>query len=182
AASALAQSPPPFPLRQVVHTGHASGIEDEFVEFGTPVINASGLVAFEGSFRPGPLLNEGLFTDTANGPGVPSLVARNGQPAPGTATNFGSHYLFPYLNDAGHVGFDTLLVGDADRRSALYAGPAGPVGSLSLLAREGDPTPDAPAGSLWWQHFEESPFPRYAQGTNDPGLRLNQAGQVAFGG
>lgn len=177
-AAVLADAPA-FPVHQVAHEGHDTGLGSSFTGFGMPVINDAGLVGFTARFGGGFLGSFGLFTDTANGEGLPTLAARNGQAAPGTATNFGTSFGFPYLNDAGQLATSVFLVADGVERSAIYAGGAQ---SLSLLAREGHAAPVGATGSTWYPLLNEAPFPRYDQANNDPGLRLNHAGQTAFGG
>jgi hypothetical protein len=102
-----------------------------------------------------------------------TTVALSGQQAPGTPTGvnyvsfFGNGFSGFSLNDAGHVAFQSWLDGPGvteANRSALFAGPPG---SLMLVARPGDPAPGFPTGV----NFQDL-----------GNLRVNDAGQVAFGG
>lgn len=117
-----------------------------FVGFGPPVLNGAGRTAFTATLT-------GAGVDSTNDAGVWSkevgilnLVARKGDPAPGTAAgvNFSS-FTDPALNGAGHVALLAGLTGfrvDATNDVGLWA--QDPTGALRLVAREGDPLEVAP--------------------------------------
>jgi flagellar hook capping protein FlgD len=82
-------------------------------------------------------------------------VARQGNPAPGGNGTFGpyANYGEPCLNDHSQVAFSALLTGTSGGgadNDVLVRGEAN--GSVTLMAREGQPIPDGP-GSFGALHF-----------------------------
>jgi len=119
----------------------------QFLIFLTaPVLNNAGLTAFSGALT-GPgvstLNNTGIWSE---GTGSLAILARAGDPAPGTpaGVNFDVLLNAPLaINDAGHTAFRGTLVGpgvDGSNNIAVWSQGSG---SLALVARAGDPAPGA---------------------------------------
>ncbi|MDQ3438754.1 MAG: PEP-CTERM sorting domain-containing protein [Planctomycetota bacterium] len=118
-----------------------------FQNFARPVVNGNGMLATLGTLSGGGVTtsnDRGIWTST--GAALTKFV-RAGEIAPGTGGASYDDFFVPGINDAGNIGFATILQGSGvttanDR--ALYIGnsPA----SLTLLAREGDALPDAGPG------------------------------------
>jgi hypothetical protein len=109
--------------------------------FGDPLIDATGRVAFTGSIRkPDGGLSSGIWSER---PGPLTAIAREGDPAPGTASNFTSlAFATPRLKltGAGHASFHksgTGFEGFFTDRS----------GVLSAVVLEGQTSP-APEGGI----------------------------------
>ena len=148
----------------------------EFNSFGSPALNAAGDVAFAAFLRTGetgPTVtgsnNQAIFGPTPSGGGGLGIVAREDDPAPDAGGAEFSLLSDVSLNTAGDVAFRAVLrTGDtgptvsSNKRDAIF-GPT-PSGGLGLLARQGDPAPDA--GGAEFDFF------------NTPAL--NAAGDVAF--
>lgn len=144
--------------------GHAVG-----VSFGgfdnAPVIRSIGQVGGIVALSGGDITlanNESIWVGPVGGF---TQVARESEPAPGTAASFGS-LLRPTVNAAGELAFAGLVSGpgvSANSDTAIWLGPAG---GLQLLAREGDAAPGTGA----------------AFGNLLPQVRLNDAGTAAFKG
>ena len=143
------------------------GLADDVVfnDFNFPIpLNSLGQTAFLSSFLDlgGNLDNRrGIFS---GGSGSLSLIAREGDEAPGDAdgamfTNFG----FPVFNDSGHTAFVGFLFGpEVDfNTGAIYSDASG---SLVEIARENTPVPGA--GSVVFDSFSRPV--------------LNTSGQIAF--
>ena len=153
---------------QAPGTGKGVKFLDSFFWSRSPRFNNAGQIAFTATLT-GP---DVVFTNDAGvwagSTGAVALVAREGDPAPGTAPGvvFGNGITTePVLNGAGEVVFTTTLTGpgvDASNNSGLWAGGAG---SLGLVVRAGDVAPGAGANFLGFQ---------------DP--VLNDLGQTAFKG
>lgn len=125
-------------------------------------INEAGEVPFIGI-----LTNPDVTLANRNGvwsgaPGQVSLVARTGDPAPGTLLNFGG-FRNPFIGDDGQVAFE----GSVSTGQGIWLGPPD---SLSLLALTGTPAPGT-AGATFRAGSSSIGF---------PGLRMNDVGQVAF--
>ncbi|MEZ6191242.1 MAG: hypothetical protein R3C45_08120, partial [Phycisphaerales bacterium] len=143
------------------------------VNFGfvyAPVINDLGQTAFIGALTGTGIditNNEGIFSEAG---GTLGLVARAGNPAPGTGADVNFNGFFnPVLNNAGQTAFMCSLTGagvQLTNNSGIFS-EAG--GTLGLVAREGDPAPGAGAGVV---------FNSFSSGTNLPAF--NDAGQTAF--
>lgn len=133
-----------------------------------PVINGGGKIAFTTTLSGTGVTasnNAGVWSGTA---GSLQLVARSGSAAPATpaGVNFGTFFENPVINGAGQVGIYGSLSGTgvtATNDTGLWIGT---VGSVQLIAREGDAAPETPAGVN-------------LSSLRGPGI--NDAGQVAFG-
>lgn len=106
-----------------------------------PRLNDSGQMIYLIQLR-------GLGVTTANDSALyagsfasPQIVAREGDPAPGTTSNYGSFHSLA-LNDAGQVFYQVGLTFSGGHH-ALYGGSAN---APQLVARIGSPAPGAPAG------------------------------------
>jgi len=158
---ALTGDPAPGTDPNVVYSG-----------FSPPVLNGAGQTAFIGSLT-GPgvdLTNDrGIWSE---GGGSLSLIAREGDSAPGTDPNVVySGFSPPVLNGAGQTAFIGSLTGTG----VVFANETGiwseGSGSLSLIARDGDAAPGAGPGVA----FD-------GLGGNRGDLSFNEAGQTAFTG
>lgn len=154
-----------------------------------PAINAQGRVAFRGDVRVGfGLAGSGILTDAG---GSMSLVARDQSPAPGTSINYMSFFP-PMLNDAGKV----LFVGRLESGPFVtdYGIWSDALGSLTLIAREGDPAPgtgvafgdlDPQAYSLAFNNHGHVAFEAGLQGAgvtsaNDSGIFTDSPGSLTL--
>ena len=118
-----------------------------------PSLNAAGEVAFR-ALLTGGANNAGIFTSSG-------LVARTGDPAPGTDGASFVFFVDPSLNAAGEVAFLASIAGgdtDADNNAGIFT-------SSGLVARLGDPAPGT--GGASFVEFAELPS-------------LNAGGEVAF--
>jgi hypothetical protein len=120
--------------------------------FSKPVLNDAGDLAFRGVLRVGP---GGVTSDDDDviwlydRDGQASVVAREGDPAPGAPDGAVFSTLGTVaLNAAGQVAFNARLAigpgGVVAGEDRGVWGP-GPDGSLGMLLREGDPVPGRPA-------------------------------------
>jgi hypothetical protein len=137
--------------------------------------NNAGQTAFFG-FVTGegvdPSNDQGIWSE---GSGSLALVARSGNPAPGTPS--GVHireFFYPVtINNAGQTLFSGWLTGDgvdATNDEGLWLDTSG---TVTLVARSGDPAPGTPDGVRF------APFSNLTANAIRP---LNDAGQVAFRG
>jgi len=116
----------------------APGTSVSFAGLGSPVINRVGQTAFQASLTgPGVNINnsEGIWFEDG---GSLSLVAREGDGAPGTSASFRS-ISDPILNGAGQVAFSSFLTGSgvsSNNDRGIWAQDLS--GMLTLIAREGD--------------------------------------------
>jgi hypothetical protein len=159
---------------------------------GLPVINAQGSVAFSASLAGQGITsanNEAIYVGT---PGSLQLLARKGDPAPGTeaGTVFSDLTLGNGLliTKTGEVAFKARLSGPAvtaaknTNNTGFWVGntPA----NLRLIAREGDPAPDAP-GAVFSEGSGSGlpPTPPYTDGgfTMKAQLSGNLGGLGNFG-
>ena len=146
-------------------TGAGAGVS--FSGFSSLELNDQGEVAFVATLR-------GTGVDDTNDLGIfsnvgstLSLVAREGDAAPGA----GDGVLFGFLsghelNDQGEIAFRTRLTGtgiDDTNSTAIFSDVGG---TLSLVAREGDAAPGAGDGVSFASLPSE--------------LSLNDQGQIAF--
>jgi hypothetical protein len=151
----------------------AGVIFSNLVDF-TPALSAGGQTGFRGFLRVGVggvTSNDDTGIWSQSG-GALSLVAREGTQAPGApaGVNFADiGFDFRAINAAGQVAFRAALqIGGGVtglNDSGYWSQGSGP---LALVAREGDPAPGAPAGSVFG-HLSNS-------------LILNAAGHTAFVG
>ena len=122
-----------------------------FNSFGTiPLINAAGNVAFGAQLRgPGVVIGENLNGIWAGPPESVRLLAREGDPAPGTPEGVRYFVLQTALrdwNERGEVSFSGQVTGPGvsfANDSALWAGRPG---NIQLVARDGSPTPGTGGG------------------------------------
>ena len=114
-----------------------------------PALNDAGQMAFFGGLvGPGVNItnNEGIWSDVG---GSLALVARTGDPAPGTAVgvNFSRIDGRVVLNSAGQTAFWGRVVGPGvtgGNDGGIWSEGGG--GGLALVAREGEPAPGMPVG------------------------------------
>jgi hypothetical protein len=142
--------------------GTAAG--SKFLRLGAPVINDAMDVAFQASLQTGAGdvtegNDSGVWGPTDGGSGL-SLIVREGDPAPGTDSNFDG-FNDPVLGGSGaiaFVGFLSLVSGDVPADESNNQGLWGPTsdGSLHLIAREGDRAPGAPEGVVFAE-FDSPP-------------------------
>ena len=155
--------------------GTASGVD--FSDFAAPVLNGAGQTAFRG-FLTGTSVNNSNFTgiwSEGEGSGL-SLVARTGNPAPGTASGVVFNGLNdPVLNNAGRTAFRGRLTGTGVVFSNFFGiWSEGGGSGLSLVARTGNQAPGTASGVN---------FSEFARLPISAGLPvLNGAGEVAFVG
>jgi hypothetical protein len=119
-----------------------------------------------------------------NGSGAMTLIAREGQQAPGlpTGAKFGHVFLGdPLVNGAGKVLFRSNLTTGSGGVTAGndYSIWSNAYGSLSLVAREGDPAPGATDGAVF-QDFDDYAFNSLGQiaiwATVSGGVSGNESG------
>lgn len=139
----------------------------------SPVINNTGHTAFRGGLS-GTGVDDtnslGVFSVAADDPSSLRVVARSGDPAPGTASGVVFHrFNDPLLNDAGQAAFFASLRGDGvdiSNSTGIFSEAAGLTGSPGLVARVGDPAPGTPPGTNF--------------ASISSSFLLNNAGQIAF--
>ena len=122
--------------------GTPSGVTFDWVGWDTPILNAAGQTAFSGTLT-GPGVDATNYSGIWYGnAGALSLVARDGEPAPGFPAGVHLGDMFdPVLNGAGQMAFPARLQGDGidnSNNSAIWSVDSG---SMSLVAREGDVAP-----------------------------------------
>ena len=114
---------------------------------GTPVINASGSVAF--TCGTSGTMSGGVFSDA----GGLHVVARSGGAAPGAGgrafADFGSPPV--YLSDGGSVAFSHGLTGSPAGSTGIWAEGTG---GLNIVALNGMPSPSAPLGTYTMTGFQ----------------------------
>ena len=117
----------------------APGTTTTFNSFQTPRLNANGQTAFVGFLNSSRANSQAIFSGSGGNLG---LVARTGNPAPGTTATFGSFGLGnPSLNANGQTAFRALLTGSgvtSENNEGIFAETAS---GLRLVARTGDPVP-----------------------------------------
>ena len=135
-------------LRKVAMTGDDALGTEVGAKFGNvnwPVLNAGGQVAFSAT-----LTNTDLFNDQgvwSEGSGPLGLVARRGDPAPGTAAGVTFDYFGDVaLNDSGQSAFFSHLRGPGVFAFNDYGVWSQGTGSLEKVVRSGDPAPGTPSG------------------------------------
>ncbi len=134
------------------------------------VLNAAGQIAFGQPLSSSTLSSNRAIWTTDAVSGTLELVASIGDPAPGTAPGVNyRHFRFPVFNEAGQIAFNGRLTGagvDNTNEDGIWITDA-VLGTLELVAREGEPAPGTEPGV----YFGSLYFPM-----------LNGAGQIAFGG
>lgn len=147
-----------------------SAVSGRFSDLQQPVLNGVGQVQFAGRVGfPVPVQNAGERGIWSNAPGVLSLLAFQGNNAPGTPSGTSyDEFLSHSLNEAGRVALAATLAG--------AGGPFGDAGiwaehgvALDPVVRAGDQAPGLPAGVNFGANIGQ--FPAYAQ---------NSAGLIAF--
>src|SRR4051812_15403341 len=118
--------------------------------FSFPGLNDTGGVVFVSSLA-GSGVNLGNDTALFGGPAAsPIVVAREGDPAPGTPSGVMYRTLgSPVLNNTGQVAFVCSIRGPGVTVANFEASYAGPLAYPVLLARGGDPAPGTPAGTTY---------------------------------
>ncbi|WP_119165837.1 DUF7453 family protein [Algihabitans albus] len=149
-------------LGLVARKGEAApGTTETFNSFQTPRLNANGETAFVGFLSGSFAKGQGIFSGSGGSLG---LVARTGDPVPGTTLTFRSLGLGdPSLNANGETAFRASLEGAGVTRANERAIFAETGGGLRMVARENDPAPDTAATFL---------------SLSDPSLNAN--GETAF--
>ena len=132
-------------------------------------LNDQGEIAFGGLLSGTGVTFENSTAIFRESDGMLSLVAREGDAAPGTGDGviFGGVLSGPELNDQGDIVFGANLTGAGVRTindGAIFSDVGG---ALSLVAREGDAAPGAGEGVLFSSLF---------------GPQLNDQGEIAFEG
>lgn len=134
---------------------HAPGTPADvsFSLLGQPVINNDGQTAFDGSLSGtsvDPNINgHGIWIGDAN---TLTLVAREGSQAPGAADGVNFDRFQPYdgarpvLNDSGKTAFLASVTGAAVTSSNEFGIWSDAIGTLALLAGQGDQAPGTPQG------------------------------------
>lgn len=149
------QSPVDNLLRLVTRAGSLAPVEalpvtsmDQFTEFSQPVLADNGAMAFLGTLS-GPDVTaanaRGLWVETPLGNFKP--MARQGAMAPGTNEDFGVIGL-PSINALGQVAFAAGLRGEQPGSGLWRSGPPGQLGSLELIARNGQTVGPADDGTV----------------------------------
>lgn len=143
-----------------------------FSQLSAARLDQQGGVAFHGRLAGlgvTPDNDEGVWAGT---PGSLVLVAREGDPAPGTPAGVTFGLIFSggqtLLSPDGRVAMAARLTGPGVTSANDQGFWVGPPGALALVAREGDPAPGAPPGAVY--NFNSSSI----------GIVLNGAGDVAF--
>ncbi|MEM9753102.1 MAG: choice-of-anchor tandem repeat NxxGxxAF-containing protein [Planctomycetota bacterium] len=145
-----------------------------FDNFSSPALNDAGQITFF-ALLDGPDIettnDSGLWSEAAGSLGNPALIAREGDPAPGTADGVNYWRLSGFvLNAAGETAFKSQLIGpgvDTTNDSGVWSEAAGSIGSPALVARAGTQAPGTPDGVNFLVFSTPS---------------LNAAGQIAFEG
>lgn len=113
--------------------------------------NNSGEIAFTAGLA-GPGINGSNALSMWRGNGTTiSLVARQGDVAPGTGGAVFSTLYAPQLADSGHIVFRANLSGagvNGTNNVAIFRQTPGVNGQLELIARLGDPAPDLDGGTF----------------------------------
>lgn len=140
----------PAALADAQAPGTGAGVK--FVAFGNPVINNAGRTAFTAALAGTGVTSANNVGIWSTASGLPALVARTGDPAPGAGpgVNFAAFSLFdPVIDGGGRTVFRALLSGagvTGDNNEGIWAEREG---GLTLIAREGGTAPGAPAGVVF---------------------------------
>lgn len=118
--------------------GAGDGVSFTSFAFSDPVLNNQGEIAFQADLTGSGVTgtnNTAIFSDAG---GVLSLVAREGDSAPGTGggETFSGPFRSVSLNDQGEVAFEALVGPGVNEGIFSNAG-----GTLSLVVRDGDAAP-----------------------------------------
>jgi hypothetical protein len=147
-----------------------SGVNYYSGGFGTHALNNSAEIPFL-SYLVGSGVDDTNYGGYWSGAsGNLALVARMGDPAPGTpaGVNFGSLFSSHGFNNAGQIAIEGFLVGNVDSTNdeGLWSNASG---SLELVAREGSQAAGVPTGVNYGMFGVSGGWPV-----------LNDAGQIAF--
>ena len=159
-------------LSLVAREGEAAPSAGEGVMFGAifdPQLNNQGEIAFTSNVLTGTGVTRGNDDAVFSGVGGSlSLVAREGDAAPGAGEGvaLGDFLGSPVLNDQGEIAFRTFLTGTGVTDGNNVATFSDVGGSLSLVAREGDPVPGVGEGETLEFFLDE--------------LSINDQGEVVF--
>lgn len=139
-----------------------------FRDFTIPNLNSNGQLLFLGAINAAIPDDVGLWSGTA---GNLNLIARSGDPAPGTGSGvvFGDAFSDPSYTDANEVVFCNFIHGTgvtANNDTGIWAGSPG---NLQLVAREGDAAAGFGSGVLYGDLFDDYPV-------------MNHNGIIAFAG
>ncbi len=158
---------------------HAPGTEQEVVFDGftdNPIINQSGQVAFSASLTAPEELE--IIDDTnsagiwAERSGSLDLIARTGNPAPGTSAVFADYFSSVRFNHYEQVVFNARLSGEGvDETNDEGIWSSSTVADV-LLVREGDQAPGADPGQVF------APANPWELALYEP--VLNERGRIAF--
>lgn len=147
-------------------TGLATGVN--YASLGNPTVNSSGHVAFKAELvggRPDYWNDRSVWSNRS---GSNALLARIGDPAPGTSAGVVFDWLegdyYPALNNADKTIFEAMLAGPGVTSTNNFGLWSDATGSLSLIARAGDQAPGFPGVAF----------------TAFSAPLLNNAGQAAF--
>jgi hypothetical protein len=110
------------------------GGPETFASFSWVALNDGGTVAFEAATSGGPA-SPGLFADTGS---ATLVMARSGDPAPGTGGGTLVDFLYPAIDASGTVAFLSNLSGGSATGGLFKAGS-----SLESVAVEGQSVPGA---------------------------------------
>ena len=151
--------------------GLAPGISFNF--FSAPALNSAGQCVFQATLVGSTVTSANNFSLWVGAPGQLTLLARQGDPAPGTASGVVySTFAQRRIDPLGRCAFDGFVSGanvTVGNNRAIWWGPAGRV---ALLARDGDPAPGAGSGVFFGR----------VGGIGLGGPTLNVNGQTAFTG
>jgi hypothetical protein len=141
----------------------APGTNYRFTGPRSPLIGANGSVAFKAGLygQEGSGVNgtndSGIWSD---GTGTLSLVAREGSQAPGlpAGIKFGNFWAPLSIDSSGNLAFISSVLGSNVSSSNDWAVWTESLGSLDLVAREGEHAPGTEAGAVfsefrWVTHF-----------------------------
>lgn len=142
----------------VVRTGGlAAGTTENFATLSLPSINVEGDVVFTGQVTGDANSNAGLWKTTG---GVPELIAREGDVAPGSGGDVFRSFSRTLLNANGEVAFRGVL---SDGREGIWSTG---MGGLEMVALQGAQLQGLAAGTVVQEFIG--------------GFALNAQGQTAF--
>jgi hypothetical protein len=148
-----------------------------FYGLNTPVINGQGKVAFQANLTAASL---GIWTGT---PGHLVCIAKDGDPAPGTAAGV-SFYApsTPSINALGQVAFPAGLNGAGVSESNNVGLWAGYPGNLNLIIREGQLFDVDPGPGMDYRLVQSIRTTAPSSGGQDGRpMQINNSGTVVFG-
>jgi hypothetical protein len=170
------------PLQLVARAGNlAPGTNVKFLQFGDPLMNAQGHIAFIGLYFTGPSQTSSGVWSEGHGTGL-KLVAHGGDSAPGTSAQFSGIYsnslVINALGQTAFIGGLTGLTVNSTNDVGIWAEDLN--GVLRKIVREGDfiDVDDGPGVDL----RQVASFYFQGQSGNEDGRRsgFNDFGQVVF--